>query len=632
MMPNEIILKILTHLTIKDLRSCAQVSKNFYAIRCDKTLWTKILVTSTKPSKDFVPPRGYATPRIMPHSFLVEALSRGARYLGLSNLSLISTSQPDFPPTNQVEYLALSDNFMGENYFRELIVSCHNLIKVSVANPSGTWKSDDLLKGILQNSNSLKVLDLSECCKLNPQDIKSILSKCLSLTEANFSYNMWHELEPNLTVIFESFPPNIEKLGLSGAPINIDAVKILITQCNKLTDLDLSWAHLIDEPELRSIKVQTKIQLESLYMRGFANLLDLTHLDMLIPCENSLQVLDISHCKNMTRQAIELIVTRCLYLTAVDFCGTKHAAFICKNLTTNIEKVGLSTTDLSNKNFKILVRRCNKIKELDVSHTKVVLNEVVDEIILFLSSTLEKLSLPTTYSERTFSSFSQFDYYQLFKLGSMPKLKCLWSFIKYGMQRIMDLWEKQFPNVVFLCYNDFSCQSHCDYTLYCSIPGDIKYKHHIIVPNPNIAKSMSVDKTIWEIPCKSIKLSELQEEKKTGMNIPLISHLPTGAPIVAKPVSVLPQKTQQTITARTQRNCIWLRGLPFEAQVEHILEFLGDHAQSIERIVYQEVHFAYSYRVIDFMIIHFLYHHDFFITVIISSINRDVYPAKYVFK
>ena len=614
-------------MTIKDLRSCAQVSMNFYAIRCDKTLWTKILVTSTKPSKDFAPPRGYATPRILPHSFLVEALSRGVRYLGLSNLSLISTSQPDFPPTNQVKYLALSSTFMGENYFRELILSCHNLIKLSVANPCGTWKSDDLIKAILQNSNSLKVLDLSECHYLKYQDIKSILSSCLNLTEANFSYNLWHELVPNLSVIFESFPPSIEKLALSGAVLSNDAIIILITQCNKLTDLDLSWAQLIDEPELRSIKVPTKIQLESLYMRGFANLLDLTHLVMLIPCENSLQVLDISHCKNMTRQAIELIVTRCLYLTAVDFCGTKHAAFICKNLTTNIEKVGLSTTDLSNKNFKILVRRCNKIKELDVSHTKVVLNEVVDEIILFLSSTLEKLSLPTTYSEHTFSSFSQFDYYQLSKLGFMPKLKCLWIFRRYGMKRIMDLWEKQFPNVVLLCYTDFSCQSHCDYTQYCNIPEDIKYIHHIIVPNPNIAKSMSVDKTIWEIPCKSIKLSELQEEKKTGMNIPLISHLPTEALIVDKPVSVLPQQTQQTITAGTQRNCIWLRGLPYEAQVEHILEFLGDHT-----CIVSHFHFVYSAGVIDFLIIHFLYHHDFFVTVIISSINRDVYPAKCVFK
>jgi hypothetical protein len=469
-------------LTIKDLRSCAQVSKNFYAIRYDKTLWTKILVTSTKPSKDFAPPRGYATPRIMPQSFLVEALLRGARYLGLSNLSLISTSQPDFPPTNQVKYLALSSTFMGENYFRELILSCHNLIKLSVANPCGTWKSDDLIKAILQNSNSLKVLDLSECHYLKYQDIKSILSSCLNLTEANFSYNLWHELEPNLSVIFESFQPNIEKLGLSGAALSINAITILITQCNKLTDLDITFAHLIDEPEIRNVEFPTKIQLESLYMRRFD--FDFTYLKMLIPsCENSLQVLDISHCENMTRQAIELIVTRCLYLTAVDFCGSTHAAFICKNLTSNIEKVGLSTTDISNEDIKRLVRRCNKIKELDISNTKIVIDEVADEIILYLSSTLEKLSLPETYSEPTPSSpflgiaencplLNSLPYcFPLLQLGYMPKLKYLWSFVRYGTERIMDLWEKQFPDIVLSCYNKFICQSHCDYTRCCSIPG-----------------------------------------------------------------------------------------------------------------------------------------------------------------
>ena len=40
-LPNEIILNIFTHLTIKDLGRCAQVSKIFYAIAYDKTLWTK---------------------------------------------------------------------------------------------------------------------------------------------------------------------------------------------------------------------------------------------------------------------------------------------------------------------------------------------------------------------------------------------------------------------------------------------------------------------------------------------------------------------------------------------------------------------------------------------------------------
>ncbi len=51
---------------------------------------------------------------------------------------------------------------------------------------------------------------------------------------------------------------------------------------------------------------------------------------------------------------------------------------------------------------------------------------------------------------------------------------------------------------------------------------------------------------------------------------------------------------QQIITAGTRKDCIRLRGLPYEAQVEHILEFLGDHAKSI---VYQGVHMVYNAQV-----------------------------------
>ena len=92
-------------------------------------------------------------------------------------------------------------------------------------------------------------------------------------------------------------------------------------------------------------------------------------------------------------------------------------------------------------------------------------------------------------------------------------------------------------------------------------------------------------------------------------NIPLISHLPTAAPAVAMPVSVLPQ---QMITAGTRKDCIRLRGLPYEAQVEHILEFLGDHAQSI---VYQGVHMVYNAQVIFFI------HNSYSVQVVLCQIN-----------
>lgn len=56
-------------------------------------------------------------------------------------------------------------------------------------------------------------------------------------------------------------------------------------------------------------------------------------------------------------------------------------------------------------------------------------------------------------------------------------------------------------------------------------------------------------------------------------------------------VPPLPVIPQQLITAGIKKDCIRLRGLPYEAQVEHILEFLGDHARNI---VVQGVHMVFN--------------------------------------
>ncbi|KAL1115061.1 hypothetical protein AAG570_007092 [Ranatra chinensis] len=62
------------------------------------------------------------------------------------------------------------------------------------------------------------------------------------------------------------------------------------------------------------------------------------------------------------------------------------------------------------------------------------------------------------------------------------------------------------------------------------------------------------------------------------------------APLIA-PLPSVPLLPQHIITSGTRKDCIRLRGLPYEAQVEHILEFLGDHAKSI---VFQGVHMVYN--------------------------------------
>ena len=472
-LPNEVILNIFAHLTIKDLGRCAQISKNFCALAYDKSVWTKVLVTSG----------------IVPNKLLEQALSRGTKYLGLSNLNFVSTLEPNFPPTNEVEYLALSSSLMDKKYFRQLLLSCHNLKKLSVND--GDWKSDELTKGILQNSNSLKVLDLSGCCKLESQDLKSIVSRCLELTDANFDYLCLRTY--NFASIITNLTPNIKKLSLSGTSLKLSDLNKLITRCNKITDLDLSWALLYPDQIITNIKFPRRIQLESLYMRGFD--MNFSNLEMFIlSCEKSLQVLDISFCKKMTFEAIQLIVSRCLNLTAVDFRELKHTSFICKNLTPNIVKVSLSNTDVSNEDIKRLVSRCNKIQELDISHTHVVIDSVVDEIILHLSSTLEKLSL--SQSGLSLCSSNPSSKFSLFKLSSMPKLKNLWITPKFvngknihksEMENMINVWKKQFPSVVISFVSP----------------------HRLgLLLTPNIAKPVLMEETIWEIKCEGIQLSD----------------------------------------------------------------------------------------------------------------------------
>ncbi|XP_046418613.1 RNA-binding protein fusilli isoform X1 [Neodiprion virginianus] len=62
------------------------------------------------------------------------------------------------------------------------------------------------------------------------------------------------------------------------------------------------------------------------------------------------------------------------------------------------------------------------------------------------------------------------------------------------------------------------------------------------------------------------------------------------APLLAT-IPQVPLLPQHIITSGTRKDCVRLRGLPYEAQVEHILEFLGEHAKNI---VFQGVHMVYN--------------------------------------
>ncbi|RZF37025.1 hypothetical protein LSTR_LSTR004713 [Laodelphax striatellus] len=67
----------------------------------------------------------------------------------------------------------------------------------------------------------------------------------------------------------------------------------------------------------------------------------------------------------------------------------------------------------------------------------------------------------------------------------------------------------------------------------------------------------------------------------------------TPAPLLALPAlpQPMPLLPQHVVISGTRKDCIRLRGLPHEAQLENILEFLGEHAKNI---VVQGVHMVYT--------------------------------------
>lgn len=70
---------------------------------------------------------------------------------------------------------------------------------------------------------------------------------------------------------------------------------------------------------------------------------------------------------------------------------------------------------------------------------------------------------------------------------------------------------------------------------------------------------------------------------------------PAPPPLIAQlPPVQMPLLPQHVITSGTAKSCIRLRGLPYEARVEHILHFLEDFANNI---IYQGVHMVYNAQV-----------------------------------
>jgi hypothetical protein len=285
-LPDEVILKSLGFLDLKELFFCGQVSKRLRSIANDESLWLKLNFCNRK----------------VPYDFIEKAAGNGCQYLSLSFCGLLGLTGKSESPLN-IKYLNLFGDKCQE--MPKLVQKCSSLQKLSLKHLP---LESDYIQYICQNGQTLQALDIGNCnidCD-NPKLFQDLFTNCAHLTELSISGKFrWLDL-PQIQAVVDNLTPTILKVNLSHQNnLNDEHVKKLVKRCNKITHMDLSFSTLITNDSVRSIIKHLNTSLEKLDVSGinvdFAALLQLRSISTLktLICYGCL---DDEEIKNLQQQ------------------------------------------------------------------------------------------------------------------------------------------------------------------------------------------------------------------------------------------------------------------------------------------------------------------------------------------
>ena len=274
-LPEEIILKILSSVNIRDLFQCMAVNKKIREIANDQTLWNIMHLNGNDFENDF-----------LPAELLPKILERGCQYLSLYNCG-VKAGKVKFAKNFQLKYLSLHPacDEADDINLADLAASCHNLEKLCVKRldhfyPEISQIDLKFFKCIIQNSDTLKVLDVSET-QLSLASVQRIFLLCQNLIELNISadhclpYNPAKLCLESVDFLCNNLTTTIEKIDISRQPnFGNDQFKTLIKRCNRITELSLSGTSVTDDSVNTIIETlsQSLVKLEPGYISFQKNL------------------------------------------------------------------------------------------------------------------------------------------------------------------------------------------------------------------------------------------------------------------------------------------------------------------------------------------------------------------------
>ena len=229
-LPEEIILKILGQVNIRDLFRCSFVNKKFREIAHDKSLWEKMNLGSNVD---------------VPAELFAKILEKGCEYLSLPFISSLKGTAR-FENNMKLKYLC----FVYSESTKELLefaATCHGLEKLAFIGDIAQGAFDKLFKCIIQNSLTLKVLNICTRHQLiSYESMRLIVTLCQGLTDINISRIQLSQ--ETMDFFCANLTIGIEKLDISNKPtFGNDQLKTLVTRCKTLTELSFIRTNVSDE-------------------------------------------------------------------------------------------------------------------------------------------------------------------------------------------------------------------------------------------------------------------------------------------------------------------------------------------------------------------------------------------------
>ena len=241
-LPDEIILKIIYFLNIKDLVKFGRVSKRMRRIRSDQSVWQKINLSKCSTER-----RGYYID--IPTDLVKMVIENGCKYLSLRYMklgpaSMGSEGDLNLDGSSSLIYLDLDNCEAKVKTFEEILASCHSLQKLSMSSKGqrkslGAGLTSNMIRSIwYQNGHTLQTLNLRGCDGLDLESIQKITKNCLELK--NIDLFATHLSKDSINFLVTNLTHNVEKIDLGCLwDLKDEHLKALVIRCNKLSVLNL---------------------------------------------------------------------------------------------------------------------------------------------------------------------------------------------------------------------------------------------------------------------------------------------------------------------------------------------------------------------------------------------------------